>query len=232
MEKALVWSFFGHYKNTLHSKNISCCRTETRTDDDGKSHSETVTDYYRNHEAYTKQEVVVHNGPALPPVLSTSPHDMWIVAFNLLIVRSLTLTVTVPGCPLLPLQLPAAAQPPILLRDGHRQREVGRGLGARDTKTTLLAQVLHQGGHREGLEVEPQGEAAHHDQRHPGPQPVPFSQARRYQESYKMSNNRGVNDISRHILSCVQETVGTTSGCAASAASLGPSLQLSTLTGR
>ena len=35
-----------------------------------------------------------------------------------------------------------------------------------------------------------------------------------------------------HDISCVQETVGTTSGCAASAASLGPSLQLSTLTGR
>ena len=79
MEKALVWSFLGHYKNTLHSKNIFCCRTETRTDDDGKSYSETVTDYHRNHEAYTKQEVVVHNGPALPPVLSTSPHDTWIV---------------------------------------------------------------------------------------------------------------------------------------------------------
>ena len=35
-----------------------------------------------------------------------------------------------------------------------------------------------------------------------------------------------------HDISCVQETVGTTRGCAASAASLGPSLQLSTLTGR
>ena len=175
---ALFWTL-----HKLSSKNIFFCRTETRTDGDGKSHSETVTDYYRNHEAYTKQEVVVHNGPALPPVLSTSPHDMWIVAFNLLIVRSLTLTVTVPGCSLLPLQLPAAAQPPILLRDGHRQREVGRG--TRDAgdiciKTTFPAQVLHQGGHRERLEVEPQGEAAHHDQRHPGPQPVPVSQARRY----------------------------------------------------
>ena len=76
-----VWAIFRHHKRILGSKNLFCCRTETRTDSDGKSHSETVTDYHRNHEAYTKQEIVVHNGPALPPVLLilTLPHDKWIV---------------------------------------------------------------------------------------------------------------------------------------------------------
>ena len=45
----------------------------TRRDSDGKSHSETVTDYYRNHETYVKQETVLNGGPGLPPGIHYFP---------------------------------------------------------------------------------------------------------------------------------------------------------------
>lgn len=45
----------------------------TRTDGNGKSHSETVTDYFRNHETYVKQETVLHGGPGLPPGIHYFP---------------------------------------------------------------------------------------------------------------------------------------------------------------
>ena len=48
-------------------------RTVTRTDSDGKSHSEKVTDYFRNHETYVKQETVLHAGPGLPPGIHYFP---------------------------------------------------------------------------------------------------------------------------------------------------------------
>ena len=48
-------------------------RTVTRTDGNGKSHSETVTDYFRNHETYVKQETVLHGGPGLPPGIHYFP---------------------------------------------------------------------------------------------------------------------------------------------------------------
>ena len=51
--------------------------------------------------------------------------------------------------------------------------------------------------------------------------------ATKCRESVEVSTSTTFREIS-----CVQETVGTTSGCAASAASLGQSLQLSTPTGR
>jgi len=48
-------------------------RTVTRRDSDGKSHSETVTDYFKNHETYVKQETVLHAGPGLPPGIHYFP---------------------------------------------------------------------------------------------------------------------------------------------------------------
>ena len=49
------------------------CSQVTRRDSDGRSHTETVRDHYRNHESYTKQEMVLHSGPSLPPGLHYFP---------------------------------------------------------------------------------------------------------------------------------------------------------------
>ena len=51
-------------------------RTVSRTDSDGTTRTETVTDYYRNSEQYFKQEVVLHHGPSLPPGLHILPFSL------------------------------------------------------------------------------------------------------------------------------------------------------------
>ena len=51
-------------------------RRISRRDSDGNTRSETVTDHYRNSERYFQQEVVLHQGPGLPPGLHVLPFSL------------------------------------------------------------------------------------------------------------------------------------------------------------
>lgn len=51
-------------------------RTVSRTDSNGNSQSETVTDHYSNEEKYFNQEVVIHHGPSLPPGVHILPFSL------------------------------------------------------------------------------------------------------------------------------------------------------------
>ena len=51
-------------------------RTVTRTDSDGNSRSETVTDHYRSSEKYFHQEFIIQQGPGLPPGQHVLPFSL------------------------------------------------------------------------------------------------------------------------------------------------------------
>ena len=127
------------------------------------------------------------------------------------------------GCPQLPIQLCAAARPALLLRVAHRQREVGLGARGAGDQTTLhwprryyiKADIVRdwKWDHKVEQHITVSGilDLNHHPEaKHQGIQYLDTGQQRSV------------------FLSCVQGSVGTTRVCAASAASLGPSLQQST----